>query len=118
MVAEPARGREVAAAVRVMLDPVGARSGTRSHAPRRDAATNKATRENARRKPVIMMTLNILEPMHLRGQSERGYAMAALLVSMAVMAIVMTAAMPVWRQITQREKEEELIFRGKQYARA
>ena len=44
--------------------------------------------------------------------------MAALLVSMAVMAIVMTAAMPVWRQITQREKEEELVFRGKQYARA
>src|SRR5205823_15114052 len=27
-------------------------------------------------------------------------------------------AMPVWRQMTQRDKEEELVFRGKQYARA
>ena len=29
-----------------------------------------------------------------------------------------TAAMPVWRQMAQREKEEELVFRGQQYARA
>jgi type II secretory pathway pseudopilin PulG len=44
--------------------------------------------------------------------------MAALLVAMAVMAIMMTVAMPVWKQATQREKEEELIFRGLQYAHA
>ena len=44
--------------------------------------------------------------------------MAALLVGLAVMAVVMTMAMPVWKQASQREKEEELIFRGKQYARA
>ncbi len=44
--------------------------------------------------------------------------MAALLVALAVMAIAMTVAMPTWRHMVQREKEEELIFRGQQYARA
>ena len=44
--------------------------------------------------------------------------MAALLIGMAVMAIVMTAAMPVWKHAAQREKEEELVFRGEQYVHA
>jgi type II secretory pathway pseudopilin PulG len=44
--------------------------------------------------------------------------MAALLVMMAVMAIAMTTALPVWHTVTQRDKEEELIFRGNQYAHA
>ncbi|MBA2306070.1 MAG: type II secretion system protein, partial [Acidobacteria bacterium] len=57
--------------------------------------------------------------MHLAGQaSQRGYAMAAVLVGVAVMAIVMSALLPVWRQQSQREKEAELAFRGEQYARA
>jgi type II secretory pathway pseudopilin PulG len=54
--------------------------------------------------------------MQLRGQA--GYAMAALLVAMSVMMIMMSVAMPVWKQASQREKEEELVFRGEQYARA
>lgn len=49
---------------------------------------------------------------------ERGYAMAALLVAMSVMAIMMSVALPVWRTAAQREREAELIFRGEQYARA
>lgn len=44
--------------------------------------------------------------------------MAALLVGMSIMAIILTVAMPVWRQMAQREKEEELVFRGMQYAHA
>ncbi len=44
--------------------------------------------------------------------------MAVLLVAMGVMAIMMTAMMPVWKQMAQREKEQELVFRGQQYARA
>jgi len=63
--------------------------------------------------------------MNLAGQqvngapkSERGYAMAALIVAIAIMAIMMTAVMPVWKQAAQREKEEELVFRGMQYAHA
>lgn len=47
-----------------------------------------------------------------------GYAMAALLVGMSVMAVLMSALLPVWSHLATREKEEELIFRGKQYARA
>jgi type II secretory pathway pseudopilin PulG len=47
-----------------------------------------------------------------------GYAMAALLVALAVMAVAMTVAMPTWRHMVRREKEEELVFRGQQYARA
>ena len=44
--------------------------------------------------------------------------MAALLVALSIMAIMMTVVMPVWKQTTQREREEELIFRGKQYVHA
>jgi type II secretory pathway pseudopilin PulG len=50
--------------------------------------------------------------------NERGYAMAALLVSLAVMMVLMSVAMPVWKTQTQREKEAELIFRGEQIARS
>jgi type II secretory pathway pseudopilin PulG len=44
--------------------------------------------------------------------------MAALLVAIAVMGVAMTVVLPAWRQQTQRENEEELIFRGRQYVRA
>lgn len=54
----------------------------------------------------------------LQRRGERGYAMAALLVTLAVMSVILGMAMPVWRTVVQREKEEELIFRGRQYARA
>jgi type II secretory pathway pseudopilin PulG len=63
--------------------------------------------------------------MDLEGQAltdfesrERGYAMAALLVSLAVMSVLMSVALPTWRHAAQREKEAELVFRGEQYARA
>ena len=63
--------------------------------------------------------------MHLEGQdrtrrrtSEAGYAMAALLVSIAIMGIVATMALPAWRQAAKREKEAELFFRAGQYAHA
>ena len=44
--------------------------------------------------------------------------MAALLVSLAVMAVLMSVALPVWRHEMQREKEAELVWRGQQYMRA
>ncbi len=44
--------------------------------------------------------------------------MAALLVAMSVMAILMGAALPSWTHMAQREKEEEYLFRAKEYARA
>jgi type II secretory pathway pseudopilin PulG len=44
--------------------------------------------------------------------------MAVLLVALSVMAVLATAVMPVWKTLSQREKEAELIFRGEQYVRA
>ena len=44
--------------------------------------------------------------------------MVAMLISIAIAAIWMSAALPSWRQQAIREKEAELIFRGEQYARA
>lgn len=125
IVAVPPIGITAVADVSVMLEPEGASSGTRSH----DVSIRKravgARTSVASRLRDIMKTLNILIPMYLAGQGEtarrqgeRGYAMAALIVGLAVMAVLMTAAMPVWKQMAQREKEEELVFRGEQYARA
>ena len=84
-----------------------------------------ASKAAEQRRDIIMKTVNILIPMHLAGQgetnrrhSQAGYAMAALLVGMAVLAVMMTVAMPVWKQMVQREKEAELVFRGEQIARS
>jgi type II secretory pathway pseudopilin PulG len=44
--------------------------------------------------------------------------MAALLVGLSVMSVLLSVAMPAWSHMIRREKEEELIFRGTQYARA
>lgn len=67
--------------------------------------------------------------MHLEGQgrtrtvtslaaSQAGYAMAALLVGIAIMGIIAGMAIPAWRAAAKREKEAELIFRAGQYAHA
>jgi type II secretory pathway pseudopilin PulG len=49
---------------------------------------------------------------------EGGFAMAGLLVALAIMSLMLSVAMPTWRTLMQREKEEELIWRGQQYDRA
>ena len=49
---------------------------------------------------------------------EQGFAMAALLVVLAIMSLMLSMALPVWHHAAQREREAELIFRGEQYARA
>ena len=70
-----------------------------------------------------MKFISILIDMRLGGQGdrrpgERGYAMAALLIAMSIAAVMMTVAMPVWKHQAQREREEELVFRGQQYVHA
>lgn len=50
--------------------------------------------------------------------AEAGFALAALLVAIAILSVMMLVALPTWRHQAQREKENELIFRGEQYARA
>ena len=47
-----------------------------------------------------------------------GYVFIMLLFLLTVMAIGLMVAYPVWKTQIQREKEEELIFRGKQYVEA
>jgi len=47
-----------------------------------------------------------------------GYAMAALLVGLAIMGVLISVVLPVWSQVAQREREAELIFRGEQYSRS
>lgn len=44
--------------------------------------------------------------------------MAALLVGLSIMAVLMGMALPTWSHFMKREREEELIWRGQQYARA
>jgi type II secretory pathway pseudopilin PulG len=122
-----------------MTDRFGASSGSLSHATARTAkqarkAHNWRFFEQAG--PGMMECIqkmsfvsNYNSPMNLAANASRrrppaakhaidGYAMAALLVAMSVMAVLMSVAMPTWTQMIRREREEELIFRGNQYARA
>ncbi len=49
---------------------------------------------------------------------EKGYSLAYLIVAITVLNVVVATALPVWSTFIKREKEEELIFRGLQYAEA
>jgi len=65
-----------------------------------------------------MMAVQRLLPRRFRYRSDDGFAMAALLVMLSVMTILTAVAMPVLSTMARREREEELVFRGQQYARA
>jgi type II secretory pathway pseudopilin PulG len=47
-----------------------------------------------------------------------GYVMIMLIFALAVMAVLMLMAVPLWQTEMQREAEEELIFRARQYVTA
>jgi type II secretory pathway pseudopilin PulG len=49
-------------------------------------------------------------------RGEQGYTLAVLLMMATVMSILVGAALPSWSKMIQRDKEEELIARGWQYA--
>lgn len=51
-------------------------------------------------------------------ERSRGYLIIMLMMAVFVIAIGLLVAVPVWQTEIQREKEEELIFRGRQYAEA
>lgn len=53
-----------------------------------------------------------------RRRSEGGYALVALLALMSVVALFAMAVAPSLQQQTQREREQEAIFRGEQVAEA
>jgi len=47
-----------------------------------------------------------------------GYSLVILMMAAFVLAVGLLVAIPVWETQVQREKEEELIFRGRQYVEA
>ncbi|HXU31486.1 MAG TPA: type II secretion system protein [Thermoanaerobaculia bacterium] len=51
-------------------------------------------------------------------RAEAGYNLVILMVAITVMSILVAASLPLWSRIIQHDKEEELIFRGLQYAEA
>jgi type II secretory pathway pseudopilin PulG len=53
------------------------------------------------------------------GRSGRGgYVMILLMIALAVLAVFMLMAVPLWQTEMRREAEEELIFRARQYVNA
>ena len=115
-VRRPFAASTLTGAVSVMVEPDGASSGTFSHATVDERHGHQGVRRTTCAAACYHLNLNQFIAMQLRGQ--HGYAMAALLVGMSVAAVLMTAAMPVWKQMTRRDREAELVFRGEQYARA
>lgn len=51
-------------------------------------------------------------------RGERGYNLVAVMVAITILNIALAAVLPAWSHAIRREKEEELIFRGLQYAEA
>lgn len=49
---------------------------------------------------------------------EAGYNLVMLMVAVTLLNIAIAISLPAWSQAIRREKEEELIFRGLQYAEA
>lgn len=63
-----------------------------------------------------MVKLSIASPVKVK--KANGYTILILMFMVFVMSIGLMIAVPVWQTQIQREKEEELIFRGKQYVEA
>lgn len=51
-------------------------------------------------------------------ERQKGFTLLILLFAVSVLSIGLIVAVPVWQTQMQREKEEELIFRGNQYVEA
>jgi type II secretory pathway pseudopilin PulG len=49
---------------------------------------------------------------------DAGYSLVALVATVTIMLLMMSAAVPSWRYVVKNEREEELIFRGGQIADA
>jgi type II secretory pathway pseudopilin PulG len=53
-----------------------------------------------------------------RQPAATGFTLVGMLIVFTVLTLLLSAAMPIWSKVIQREREEELIFRGLQYAEA
>jgi type II secretory pathway pseudopilin PulG len=54
----------------------------------------------------------------LRAGSDEGYVLFGVIIAVVILGIFMVAAVPLWQKVVQRERENELIFRGYQYMQA
>jgi type II secretory pathway pseudopilin PulG len=50
--------------------------------------------------------------------SNSGYVLLGVLIILVIMGIFMGLAAPAWQHVMKREREEELLWRGRQYVRA
>ncbi len=76
--------------------------------------------ENGKRKTLRSSYAHLVcrFPFPVSRRSERGYTLIAVVIGMAVMTILIAAIVPSVATVMKRDREQELIFRGKQYARA
>ena len=51
-------------------------------------------------------------------RGSEGYVLFGVVIGLVILGISLTAAVPLWEKIVQREREQELIFRGYQYMQA
>jgi type II secretory pathway pseudopilin PulG len=56
--------------------------------------------------------------MNIKKINERGFTLAGALAIIAIIAIFWALTLPLWARVKQRDNEEELIFRGKEYVEA
>jgi type II secretory pathway pseudopilin PulG len=61
--------------------------------------------------------LDRIETMRKR-TTEAGYSLAALMAMLAIMGLFLMMAAPSWKYLTRDDKEQELIFRGRQISAA
>lgn len=59
-----------------------------------------------------------MKPAGGRAHRNAGFAMPALIASLAIMTLALLLAMPSWRYLSRDDKEQELIFRGRQISNA
>ena len=57
-------------------------------------------------------------PCNLSPRKEAGYTLAVVMVFTSVLLVTLSGAVINWQKAMQREREEELIYRGKQFMRA
>lgn len=57
-------------------------------------------------------------PVHPISRSSRGYTLVGLVIAIAILTILIAAVGPSIGTIMKRDREQELLFRGRQYARA
>ena len=49
---------------------------------------------------------------------DSGYVLLGITIALVILGIFLVAAVPLWQKAVQREREQELIFRGYQYMQA